>query len=83
MHVVGNFETVHVAVSFVARVQSYIRSNALRRLSYTSDVESPIAGGDTADELEVEMQLPGRHHHERPGDVSLIVRDAKPRCGAL
>ena len=42
-------------------------------------MESPIAGGDTADELEVEMQLAERHRHEAPGLVSLIVRDAKPR----
>ncbi len=30
------------------RAQGFIRSNALRRLSYSSDVESPVAGGDTA-----------------------------------
>jgi len=59
--------------------ESYIKSNPLRRLNYNSDNGSPIAGGDTADELEVEMQLLERHRHDRPGDVSLIVRDAKPR----
>ena len=67
----------------LSQLQSYIRSGALRRLSYTSDTESAIAGGDTADELEVEMQLIARHRHEQPGDVSLIVRDAKPRCASV
>jgi hypothetical protein len=31
-------------------------------------------------ELEVELEMPTRHRHEGVGDVSLIVRDAKPRC---
>ena len=30
-------------------------------------------------ELEVELEMPTRHRHEGVGDVSLIVRDAKPR----
>ncbi len=44
--------------------QGFIRSNALRRLSYSSDVESPVAGGDTAqvlcwrDSIPVSWSLP-------------------------
>ena len=34
-------------------------------------------------ELEVELEMPTRHRHEGVGDVSLIVRDSKPRCAAL
>jgi len=33
-------------------------------------------------ELEVELEMPTRHRHEGVGDVSLIVRDAKPRRAA-
>ena len=47
-----------------------------------------VPGSDRASnvrpqELEVELEIPTRHRHEGVGDVSLIVRDSKPRRAAF
>jgi hypothetical protein len=61
-------------------LQDYVRVAGLRQLSFTSTGECPIAGGDTAEELEVEMAA-ARHHHDAEGLVSFVVRGDAPRCG--
>lgn len=48
------------------------------RLSYSATELSPIAGGDSVDELEKELVATTRAH-DAPGLVSLVIREAKER----
>jgi len=60
------------------RLQDYIRDAGLRRLNFGAEQETPIAGGDGIDQLEVEMEGEAARHHSGEGDVSLVVRTEKP-----
>ncbi|BDA42878.1 probable peptidyl-prolyl cis-trans isomerase [Coccomyxa sp. Obi] len=57
---------------------TYIRVSELPRLSYSASDTAKIAGGDTVEQLEVELQ-DARHMHDKQGLVSLIVKDSRPR----
>eukprot|EP00884_Botryococcus_braunii_P002242 jgi/Botrbrau1/12018/Bobra.247_2s0022.2 len=58
--------------------ETYIKSSGVKSLSYAADKATPIAGGDTVEQLEVELDE-CRHRHDDAGIVSLIVRDSRDR----
>lgn len=64
---------------FDAINQDFIQDAGLRRLSFGSEKETPIAGGDGIDQLEVEMESNSSRRHSGIGDVSIVVRSGKPQ----
>ncbi|KAF5834833.1 hypothetical protein DUNSADRAFT_8373 [Dunaliella salina] len=72
-------EGVHYQLSrFDGIFPTHIRCNGVRSLSYSANAESPIAGGDNLETLEAELNGQQRHH-DQPGLVSLIVKEAQER----
>ncbi|KXZ56541.1 hypothetical protein GPECTOR_1g486 [Gonium pectorale] len=57
---------------------TYIRNDGLSRLSYSANEVSPIASGDSLEQLEAELDKQSRRHDEA-GLVSLIVREKEAR----
>ncbi|EIE24486.1 cyclophilin-like protein [Coccomyxa subellipsoidea C-169] len=57
---------------------TFIRVSELPRLSYSANDTATITGGDTVEQLEVELQ-DARHAHGEQGLVSLVVKDSRPR----
>ncbi|WIA33093.1 hypothetical protein OEZ86_006247 [Tetradesmus obliquus] len=57
---------------------TYIRNEGVKSLSYTADGESLIAGGDSVQALEDEMDASSRRH-DQAGLVSIVVREAQER----
>jgi len=72
-------EGVHYQLSrFDGIFPTYLRCNGVKSLSYSADAVSPIAGGDSIETLEVELNGQQRRH-DQPGLVSLIVKEAQER----
>ncbi|GMH37496.1 hypothetical protein BSKO_05369 [Bryopsis sp. KO-2023] len=53
--------------------QTYVTNEGVKRLSYSDTYESPIAGGDSLQDLLGEFAA-GRHSHDSGGVVSLLVK---------
>lgn len=56
----------------------YIRNEGVKRLAYNASERSPIAGGDSTDQIEEELSAQTRRH-DQAGLVSLVVGEAKER----
>jgi hypothetical protein len=59
-------------------LQTYIRNEGVKSLSYTADGTSLIAGGDSVQALEDELAASSRRH-DQAGLVSIVVREAEER----
>lgn len=59
-------------------MQTYIRNEGVKSLSYNAAGRSSIAGGDSVQDLEEELSASSRKH-DAPGLVSLVVREATER----
>eukprot|EP00803_Ostreobium_quekettii_P010514 evm.model.scf_1182.1 EVM.evm.TU.scf_1182.1 scf_1182:7992-10578(-) len=57
---------------------NFIRNEGVRRLTYSATQDSPIAGGDSVQDLLAELEKSSRTHNEA-GLVSIIVRDDRER----
>jgi peptidyl-prolyl cis-trans isomerase B (cyclophilin B) len=62
---------------FDAINENFVRHAGLRRLSFGSEQETALTGGDGVEQLEVELES-GAHRHTESGEVSLVVRTDKP-----
>lgn len=58
--------------------QTYLRNEGVKSLSYNAAGRSSIAGGDSVQALEEEMQASSRRH-DSAGLVSIVVREATER----
>lgn len=58
--------------------QTYLRNEGVKSLSYNAAGRSAIAGGDSVQALEEEMQASSRRH-DSAGLVSIVVREATER----
>ncbi|KAK9828053.1 hypothetical protein WJX81_005565, partial [Elliptochloris bilobata] len=56
---------------------AYIKSSGVRALTRSATEPSAITGGETVEQLEVEMEQ-HRHTHNAPGMVSLTVLNSRP-----
>lgn len=59
-------------------MQTYLRNEGVKSLSYNAAGKSAIAGGDSVQDLEEEMAASSRRH-DAPGLVSIVVREAEER----
>jgi hypothetical protein len=59
-------------------LQTYIRNEGVKSLSYTADGTSLIAGGESVQALEDELAASSRRH-DQAGLVSIVVREAEER----
>ena len=60
------------------RMQGFIQDAGVKSLSYSGSGRVLIAGGEELDVLEDELAKQ-RHSHDKPGMVSLVVRNSKDR----
>lgn len=60
--------------------QGFIKNSGQRSLTYDASNISKVAGGDTVEELEAEMEE-STHRHDVGGIVSLIVKDTRTKIG--
>mmetsp|Transcript_26657 Transcript_26657/g.58131 ORF Transcript_26657/g.58131 Transcript_26657/m.58131 type:complete len:407 (-) Transcript_26657:1429-2649(-) len=58
--------------------ETHLRVEGVKSLSYSATQASPITGGDSTIDLEVEMEE-GKHKHSEAGLVSLVVKEEKER----
>jgi hypothetical protein len=58
--------------------QTYLRNEGVKSLSYNAAGRSSIAGGDSVQALEEEIQASSRRH-DSAGLVSIVVREATER----
>ena len=59
-------------------VQSFIRNEGVKSLSYNASGSSRIAGGDSVQALEDELAASSRSH-DQAGLVSIVVKEATER----
>ena len=59
-------------------MQGFIQDAGVKSLSYSGSGRVLIAGGEELDVLEDELAKQ-RHSHDKPGMVSLVVRNSKDR----